>query len=325
MVLSSSETEGFDRVAVALVARPGGAPLALRLDGGPPRPISTVASQPARRRVEVMLPARARAHRVELSAPRAAGQQILGWAVERRGPGIIYENHGSIGATAALIEKLDRATVASELAERRPALLVVAFGTNEGFDESLDLARYAARFRAAVGELARVARGAAILVLGPPDGNRLPPGLSRKDVRRPAAAVTAPAPGPSRAISRRFATSSDARRSGTAGPSGTGRRRWAAAAASIAGSAMTRPWRWRGYRSGSLTGCMTSTEAGPHRPGAGGRRRPNWQTRKGRWWGPTGPAAVAGNAARRCADTGLSTCGCDASVNHVFRKNKDKC
>jgi lysophospholipase L1-like esterase len=69
--------------------------------------------------------------------------------------------------------------VSSELAERRPALLVIAFGTNEGFDDSLDLAKYAARFRIAVGEVAHAARGAAVLVLGPLDGNRLPPGCGK--------------------------------------------------------------------------------------------------------------------------------------------------
>jgi lysophospholipase L1-like esterase len=179
MVLTSTEPEGFDRMALSLVARPGGAPLTLRLDNGKKRPISTAAARPALRRVEVRLPVRAKAHRVELSAPRAAGQQVIGWAVERSNPGVIYENHGAIGATVALLEKLDPATVAAELAERRPALLVVAFGTNEGFEDSLDLARYAARFRAAVAELARLARGAPVLVLGPPDGNRLPPGCAK--------------------------------------------------------------------------------------------------------------------------------------------------
>jgi len=180
MILTSTEPEGFDRVAITLVARPGGAPLALHIAGGKSRAVSTAAPHPALRRIAVLLPAGANARKLELSAPRSVGQQVLGWAVERRARGIIYENHGTIGATAALLEKLDPAAVASELAERRPALLVIAFGTNEGFDESLDLGRYALRFRAAVAELAHAARGAAVLVLGPPDGNRLPPGCSKE-------------------------------------------------------------------------------------------------------------------------------------------------
>ena len=175
MVLTSTEPEGFDRITISVVARSGGAPLMLHLGDGKPRAISTASPHPAWRRVEVLLPAKAKAHKVELSAPRAAGQQVLGWAVERRVPGVIYENHGAIGATAALLEKLDPAAVASELAERRPALLVVAFGTNEGFDDSLDLGRYAVRFRAALAELANATRGAPVLVLGPPDGNRRAP------------------------------------------------------------------------------------------------------------------------------------------------------
>src|SRR5262249_12881631 len=44
------------------------------------------------------------------------------------------------------------------------------FGTNEGFDDGLDLGQYAMRFRSAVATLR--AKGAAVLVLGPPDANR---------------------------------------------------------------------------------------------------------------------------------------------------------
>jgi lysophospholipase L1-like esterase len=100
--------------------------------------------------------------------------ELLGWAVERRRSGIIYENHGSIGATVRLLEKLDPAAVSFELADRKPALIVIAFGTNEGFRDDIDVTDYTTRFRAAVGALAKRARGAAILVLGPPDGNRRP-------------------------------------------------------------------------------------------------------------------------------------------------------
>jgi hypothetical protein len=258
MFLTSSEAEGFDRVAVTVMARPGGVPLALHFGDGKPRAISTASPHPALRRIEVLLPARAKAHKVELSAPRAAGQQVLGWAVERRVPGIIYENHGSIGATVALIEKLDPAAIASELAERRPVLLVVAFGTNEGFNDTLDLARYAARFRAVVTELGHAARGAAVLILGPPDGNRLPQGCAKDAAircgsREGACAWSEPRNlAAVRDIQRRAA-----RRHGWA--FWTGRRRWAAAAASIAGSAMTRPWR-------CPTTCISIKPATPRRP-----------------------------------------------------------
>jgi lysophospholipase L1-like esterase len=67
---------------------------------------------------------------------------------------------------------MHRVTVANELSDSQPALIVVAFGTNEGFDESLDLRDYGQSFARYVGALARMAPQAAILVLGPPDGSK---------------------------------------------------------------------------------------------------------------------------------------------------------
>ena len=172
MTLSSNDADGFDRVAVEFVARPDGQPLTIRADQNPPARIVTAAPKIGVRRSEVLLPKPA--HQLDLVASGPPGTEVLGWAVERRRSGVIYENHGSVGGTVRLLERLDPATVSFELADRRPALLVIAFGTNEGFRDGLDPADYAARFRAAVGSLARRARGGAVLVLGPPDGNRRP-------------------------------------------------------------------------------------------------------------------------------------------------------
>ena len=54
-------------------------------------------------------------------------------------------------------QQLTPAAVSFELNKHHPALLIVAFGTNEGFDDGLDLDRYAARFRADVEALRRAA------------------------------------------------------------------------------------------------------------------------------------------------------------------------
>jgi lysophospholipase L1-like esterase len=190
MHLTAEEPAGFERVAVEFVARPGGAPLLLRIDTAPPLRIPTSAPHAAIGRFRRTLPRAA--HQIELIASKA-GQEVLGWSGERRGAGIIYENHGTIGATAALLSQLDPVAVDFELKERRPALLVIAFGTNEGFRDNLDLRAYAQRFRAAVADLHRAAPGAAILIIGAPDGERLPKGCSRQPA--PDCAATAAAAG----------------------------------------------------------------------------------------------------------------------------------
>ena len=77
------------------------------------------------------------------------------------------------------MDRWEPRTVAWEIADRDPALVVLAYGTNEGFDDGLDTAAYARGFAARLAALRAAAPGAAILVVGPPDANRLPGGCRR--------------------------------------------------------------------------------------------------------------------------------------------------
>lgn len=176
MTIESTEPGGFDRFAVEYLTRPDGSAFTVQADDAAPVRVSTAAAQTAVKRFDLSLDRPAR--RVELRAAGRPPVDLLGWAVERRAAGIVYENHGTIGATVDLLGQLTPQAVAFELNRRQPALIVVAFGTNEGFADGLDLDRYAARFQAAVATLQRQAPGAAILVLGPPDGNRHAPGCA---------------------------------------------------------------------------------------------------------------------------------------------------
>ena len=172
MTLTSSDPNGFDRVAIEFIAGPRGQPLTVQVDQNAPVRIATSAPKVLVRRSELLL--RRPGHQAELAVSGSPAAEVLGWTVERREKGIIYENHGSVGATIGLLDKLSPAAVSFELADRKPGLLVVAFGTNEGFRDELNLTDYATHFRAAVAGLAKKARGTAVLVIGPPDGNRRP-------------------------------------------------------------------------------------------------------------------------------------------------------
>lgn len=176
MSLDSTDPNGFDRFAVEYVARPRGTPFAVQVDGGRPMRVSTAASTASIRRFSLKLDQPAR--RVELTAKGRPPVVLLGWDVERAAPGIIYENHGTIGATVNLLGQMSPSAVTFEMDDRRPALLIVAFGTNEGFDDGLDLEHYAARFAANVEALQRAAHGAPVLIVGPPDGNRVTAGCT---------------------------------------------------------------------------------------------------------------------------------------------------
>jgi lysophospholipase L1-like esterase len=179
MSLASTESEGFDRLAIEILSQPNGGTLTVGVDGHPSMRISTGGPHLRARRVEIPCPLQSR--RAVLGIVGKQPVRLLAWTAERRRPGIIYENHGTIGATIGLFGQIDSATLAHELADSRPALIVVAFGTNEGFDDALDLRRYAAMFREHIETLRHGAQRASILVLGPPDGNRIDKAADSQD------------------------------------------------------------------------------------------------------------------------------------------------
>jgi lysophospholipase L1-like esterase len=176
MTIASTEAAGFDRFAVEYLTQPNGSAFTVSLDGGEPVRVSTASAVTAITRFDLPLDRPAR--QVELRAEGRPPVALLGWDVERRTSGVIYENHGTIGATVGLLGQMTPEAVSYEMAERRPALLIVAFGTNEGFDDDLDLTRYAGRFAENVAALRRAARGVPVLILGAPDGNRVDKGCT---------------------------------------------------------------------------------------------------------------------------------------------------
>lgn len=105
---------------------------------------------------------------------RAEGRNALAYdvSVEKDGPGLILSNLGVVGATLRDLAARDEAVVAAELAEWAPALIIVAFGTNEGFEDDLDPVAYEALLRRQIARLKRLSPGSGLMILGAPDALR---------------------------------------------------------------------------------------------------------------------------------------------------------
>ncbi|MBX9460562.1 MAG: hypothetical protein KL785_05160 [Brevundimonas sp.] len=86
--------------------------------------------------------------------------------------GVTVSNLGMVGATLRDLAARDDAVVAMQLANWRVQLIVLAFGTNEGFEEGLDAAGYEALLRGQVDRLRRLAPDASLMILGAPDALR---------------------------------------------------------------------------------------------------------------------------------------------------------
>jgi lysophospholipase L1-like esterase len=170
MFIQSTEPQGFNRFGVEFLTQPNGSAFTVAIDDATPIRVSTATAVTAIKRVDLPLDRPAR--EVTLHATGKPPVVLLGWTVERQTPGVIYENHGTIGATVGLLGQMTPEAVSFEFSERSPALLIVAFGTNEGFDDDLDLNRYAARFEGNVEALQHAAHDVPVLIMGTPDGNR---------------------------------------------------------------------------------------------------------------------------------------------------------
>ncbi|WOF75096.1 GDSL-type esterase/lipase family protein [Parvibaculaceae bacterium PLY_AMNH_Bact1] len=99
---------------------------------------------------------------------------LLGWGGEGGGPGVVYEAHGIPGATLRVMDAWDESIVGSELDAMQPDLILLGYGTNEGFDDALDADLYRVHLENQVRLLKMRAPGATILILGAFDGARLP-------------------------------------------------------------------------------------------------------------------------------------------------------
>jgi hypothetical protein len=88
--------------------------------------------------------------------------------------GILYSSLGLPGATASTPAKWSPDFLANDFEKLHPDLILIEYGTREGFDDGLDVKQYEMRLAAIIALIREKAPQASILVVGPPDAARLP-------------------------------------------------------------------------------------------------------------------------------------------------------
>jgi len=176
LVLEVTDERGFDLIGVEFLRAPGHGLLEVQVDGRVVRRVATEARRPEAQSFSLQVPTGSR--ELRLVARDRAPVEILSWTVERRQRGVIVETHGVSGAMADIVGRWDPAIVARELRERDPALVILAYGTNESVKPDLDLIKYDLAVRDAIRQMRAGAPNAAVLLIGPPDVNH-PVGCGR--------------------------------------------------------------------------------------------------------------------------------------------------
>ena len=168
----------FDRAQVCALAAPGAGELLvtagtrqarIKLGEGAQRPLCTpVDFDSPQKTLEI----------------RAEGPPVtlLSFGTWRRRAGISWSNLGVIGTELFDFAARDDGVLAEELRAYRPQLIVLAYGTNDGNRQILDAKSYEQLMRAQIRRLKRMAPGAAILVMGPPDADTIRPDIPEDGV-----------------------------------------------------------------------------------------------------------------------------------------------
>jgi lysophospholipase L1-like esterase len=107
-------------------------------------------------------------HDFALTTTTTGPVRIFGWVVEKPG-GATWEPLGVNGAQADLLLNGDEQLLRAHIRQRDPALIVLAYGTNEARSSDWTEASYRASFDNVLRRLREAAPAASIIVIGPPD------------------------------------------------------------------------------------------------------------------------------------------------------------
>jgi lysophospholipase L1-like esterase len=170
----------YDRAEVAFLKEPGGGRAEVLVDGEPGGQIDLNGAADERATLDLQASANGTGgfHDITVRALSDAPVTVTGVEVARDGDGVSYISLGFPGATVQLLQKLATENLADDFRRLAPDIVVLAFGTNEGFNDALDIAAYTAQYEQIVARLKAAWPGLRIVIIGPPDGAR-PAGVCR--------------------------------------------------------------------------------------------------------------------------------------------------
>jgi lysophospholipase L1-like esterase len=169
--MSLQSDHAIGEVEIEAYGGPHSGSLMLQLDDAAPLRLSTRRATPGV--VFLRVPA-AQVHRVKLSPVGNGTLALLGWAMlsGQTDPGLRYDSYGISGATLDVVSHWDGAIVDAEIRRLVPDLIMLGYGTNEGFGDRINADAYGRRFEALIARLERLAPDASIVALGAFDGMR---------------------------------------------------------------------------------------------------------------------------------------------------------
>ena len=148
--------------------QPGGGQVEFSADGAPIATVDTNGESGAAIYPYAATPG---VHQYMLRTLSAAPVRLFGWVAQNQA-GVTYETLGINGAQANLMLGWNPDVLAAELMSRDPALVVLAYGTNEALSRSWTPEEYRAALTQIIQRIRAATPVASILLVGPPDCER---------------------------------------------------------------------------------------------------------------------------------------------------------
>jgi lysophospholipase L1-like esterase len=158
-----------ERFEFALLQQPGAGAIEVWLDGQLYHPALSLAAPEAATLFVPVEAERAGTHALELRTVSAGPVRVFGLIAECAQSGVIYDAFGINGARATRPLLWDWQLLDEQLADRAPALIVIAYGSNEAGDADLNLPAYRQSFAELLQRFGHAAPDASLLVIAPPD------------------------------------------------------------------------------------------------------------------------------------------------------------
>jgi lysophospholipase L1-like esterase len=175
-ITTDSPDQNFDRVILCAIAQPGGGTFILRMGAEEHRwSLDAPQVQPACRTVDSVSPVAS----ASVTTEDAGVVTITSFGTFRKRGGVVLSNLGVVGSQLSHLGRTDDAVLRAEFAAYRPDLIVLAYGTNEGFSPSGSGDGFENSIRAQVMRIRRLAgANVPIMLLGAPDAGTSNGGLS---------------------------------------------------------------------------------------------------------------------------------------------------
>lgn len=157
------------RFDIYLMKQPSGGAVDVLLDG---KEIYQKVSLAAKETQAIYLTVEAKTagnHLLEIRTTTNGAVKIFGVAIEQNQAGIVYDVLGINGARVYRPLLWDWQILADNLTRRAPALIIIAYGSNEIGDKDLNLDEYSEKFADFLGKLQMAVPQASLLVIAPPE------------------------------------------------------------------------------------------------------------------------------------------------------------